>query len=116
MTTFGDPDFITHKAVGQHLALLTYHLANDDVIPFNVENYGVQMTKYLDELTELVKSENATSIDLSPLEAAIAVFNDSATAMTALVKEASTEDQYKVVNSKLRDFSRGFVSQGGLPT
>jgi len=117
MTTYGDPDFLAHKAVGQHLALLVYHLATDNIIPFNVENYGAQMTLYLDGLTELVESEGVTStIDLSPLEAAISTFNDSATAITSFMQTASTKEQYKAINAKLRDFSRGFVSQGGLPT
>jgi N-acetylated-alpha-linked acidic dipeptidase len=116
MTTYGDPDYLAHKAVGQHMALMVYHLASDDIIPFNVENYGVQMTLYLTELSELIESENATSVDLSPLEAAISTFNASASAMTSLIKTASTEADYKAINAKLRDFSRGFVSQGGLPT
>ncbi|KAH0832602.1 hypothetical protein AYO21_06004 [Fonsecaea monophora] len=117
MTTFGDPEFLTHKAVGQHLSLLVYHLANEDIIPFDVENYGVQMTLYLDELADLVESENATSsVDLSPLEAAISAFNASAQAFTSFVQTASTDADVKLANAKLRDFSRGFVSQGGLPT
>ncbi|KIW94076.1 uncharacterized protein Z519_05392 [Cladophialophora bantiana CBS 173.52] len=117
MTTYGDPDFLAHKAVGQHLSLLVYHLANDDIIPFDVENYGVQMSRYLGELTEFVESENATAVvDLSPLETAISTFNTSAEAMTSFIQAASTEADIKLVNSKLRDFSRGFVSQGGLPT
>ncbi|OQV03349.1 Transferrin receptor-like dimerization domain-containing protein [Cladophialophora immunda] len=117
MTTYGDPDFLAHKAVGQHLSLLVYHLANDDIIPFDVENYGLQMTRYLDQLTELIESENATAmVDLSPLETAISAFNSSAEAMASFIQAASTESDIKLANTKLRDFSRGFVSQGGLPT
>lgn len=115
MTTFGDPDYTTHKVMGQYLSLLAYHLAVDDIIPFNVENYGVQMTLYLEKLSDLVESENAT-VDLSPLEAAIETFNTSAAAITSFRSTASTPDEINLVNAKLRDFSRGFVSQGGLPT
>ncbi|ETI29254.1 hypothetical protein G647_01707 [Cladophialophora carrionii CBS 160.54] len=117
MKTFGDPYFTTHKAVGQHLAILVYHLANDAIIPFNVENYGIHLTSYLNDLRDLVESENATSsVDLSPLEDAIATFNASAAAITAFIQNSTTEADFKIINSKLRDFSRGFVSQGGLPT
>ena len=116
MTTFGDPDFITHKVVGQYLAVLMYHLANDEIIPFDVENYGIQMTLYLDALAEMLQSDNATSVDLSSLEAAIESFNTSATALTAMIQSASTDAEINSINAKLRDFSRGFVSQGGLPT
>ncbi|KIX00289.1 uncharacterized protein Z518_10428 [Rhinocladiella mackenziei CBS 650.93] len=115
MTTFGDPDFITHKVMGQYLSLLAYHLATDEIIPFNVENYGVQMTLYLEDLVEDIEAANAT-VDLSPLEAAITTFNASASALTSFMSSASTDEEIKLVNAKLRDFSRGFVSQGGLPT
>ncbi len=116
MATFGDPFFVTHKAIGQHLAILIYHLSSDDIIPFNVENYGVQLTSYLEDLTDLVASENATaSVDLSPLEAAISIFNTSASALTSFISTAATETDFKTANTKLRDFSRGFVSAGGLP-
>ncbi|EXJ96372.1 hypothetical protein A1O1_01498 [Capronia coronata CBS 617.96] len=115
MSTFGDPGFVTHKAIGQYLTLLTYHVATDPIIPFKVENYGVQMTLYLEDLAEDVASANAT-VDLSPLESAVTSFNTSAAALTQLIGSASTEEEIGLVNAKLRDFSRGFVSQGGLPT
>ena len=115
MTTYGDPGFRVHKAVGQHLALLVYHLAMNNIIPFNVENFGAPMTRYLDTLTTLVQNTTAT-VDLFQLEAAIATFNDSAAALTSFMQTAWTNAEYKLINAKLRDFGRGFVSQGGLPT
>lgn len=117
MSTFGDPGFVSHKVMGQFLTLLTYRLATDGIIPFDVENYGVEMTLYLDSLAEDIASANAAdTVDLSPLESAIATFNASAAALTALIDAASTDQEISLVNAKLRDFSRGFVSQGGLPT
>ncbi|KAJ4514588.1 hypothetical protein HRR78_005901 [Exophiala dermatitidis] len=115
MSTFGDPGFNTHKVMGQYLTLLTYHLANDAIVPFNVENYGVQMTLYLENLAKDIAAANAT-VDLSSLESAIATFNASAAAFTATLSSASTEEEISLVNARFRDFSRGFVSQGGLPT
>lgn len=120
MATFGDPGFVTHKAVGQYVALLLYHLASDPIIPFNVQNYGVQMTRYLDSLAS---SSSASSLDLTPLESAIAAFNTSADAMTSFIASAaasssssSSEQDIAAANAKLRAFARGFVSQGGLPS
>ncbi|EXJ79078.1 hypothetical protein A1O3_08579 [Capronia epimyces CBS 606.96] len=115
ISTFGDPGFVAHKAIGQYVTLLAYHLANDPIIPFNVENYGVQLTLYLETLADDIASANAT-VDLSPLESAVATFNASAAALTELINTASTEQEISFVNAKLRDFGRGFVSQGGLPT
>ena len=115
MTTYGDPDYITHKVIGQFVSILLYHLASDDIIPFDVENYGIELTKYYEDLLDTLEENNATSVDTGRLEEAIATFNQSASAMTELISSASTEEDYAQINSKLKLFSRGFTSQGGLP-
>ncbi|KLJ13444.1 hypothetical protein EMPG_11634 [Blastomyces silverae] len=117
MDTFGDPGFVYHKAMGQYLALLTYHLASDDIIPFDVTNYGPEFAKYLVTLKKTIEDSTVT-LDLSRLEAAIGVFNKAAAATTALREEAIKANDARLVdlvNAKFRDFERGFVSQGGLP-
>ncbi|PGH07769.1 hypothetical protein AJ79_06157 [Helicocarpus griseus UAMH5409] len=117
METYGDPGFGMHKAMGQYLALLAYHLATDDVIPFDVTNYGKQMAKYLEELKETIATSKVT-VDLSRLEAAIGVFNKASAAAAELKAQAEKQGDMNLVNlvnAKFRDFERGFVSQGGLP-
>ncbi|KAK2805671.1 hypothetical protein FQN51_009174 [Onygenales sp. PD_10] len=116
MSTYGDPGYLWHKAVGQYIALLAYHLASDDVIPFDVTNYGKEMTMYLDELQGVI-AESKLSVDVSRLEAAIGVFNKTAAAAAELkdqAMESGDVDLINLVNAKFRDFERGFVSQGGL--
>ena len=115
MNTFADPYYLYHKAMGQYLTLLTYHMANDEIIPFNVVNYGVEMTSYLTTLESAVRNSTGT-LDLSPLMSAIETFNASAVAFTDYKASATSASDIDNVNAKLRDFSRGFVSQGGLPT
>lgn len=115
MSTFGDVGYTQHKVMGQFLALLLYHLANDDIIPLDVENYGVQMTDYYETLLTTLETENATSVNTSRLEEAIATFNESAAAITSAISTASTEEEQATINTKLKLFSRGFVSSGGLP-
>jgi len=119
MATYGDPGFNTHKVMCRYLTLLAYELATREIIPFNVENYGVQMTSYLTELENTVEEggDNYTSLDLSPIRSAIESFNASAHAMSNVIASASPSDTETVnrINAKLRDYSRGFVSQGGLP-
>lgn len=120
MATFGDVGFNTHKVMCRYLSLLAYALATRDIVPLDVQNYGVQMTLYLADLEQTVKSggSNYTSLDLSSLRSAIGAFNTSAAAMAKLISSTSSSDvaTTNTINSKLRDFSRGFVSQGGLPT
>ncbi|KAI9170744.1 putative glutamate carboxypeptidase [Paramyrothecium foliicola] len=117
MATFGDPGFHQHRAVGQYLTLLAYHLADDEVLPIDVQNYGVELRAYYDDLSEFI-AENGASLDLSELSDAIDVFVGRAEEAKRLEQLAITlndQDLIKVVNHKYRDFQRGFISQGGLP-
>lgn len=118
MANFGDPGFKTHVVMGQYLGLLAYHLASEDLIPFDVTNYGVQMTAYLDELRSVIASSSMPDLDLTKIEDAIDTFNTTSSAAMELKAQAQgSSDQAFIdfVNAKFRDFERGFVSQGGLP-
>ena len=117
MATFGDPGFQTHKAIGQYLALLTYHLASDTVLPLEPGDYVPEFESYLEELNQTITSSNGT-VDISALTDAVAAFSDAVQGFNALRQEAiltNDTELLTVVNHKARDYSRGFVSQGGLP-
>lgn len=120
MSTYGDPGFATQKAMGQYLAILAYHLANDDLIPLNVNTFTTEMRKYYETLNSTIADAGASSgIDLSELASAIDSFDTVAstfmTALTAASEGLGDPSTINVLNSKLRDFHRGFTSQGGLP-
>jgi N-acetylated-alpha-linked acidic dipeptidase len=77
-----------------------------------------EFTTYLTALNSTIRSTNYT-IDLAPLTAAIGNFGTTAREFEALRSKAvQTNDTalLSVQNHKARDFSRGFTSQGGLPT
>lgn len=117
MATFGDPGFIHHKAMGQYLTLLAYHLASDPVLPLEPSNYVPEMEDYFAELKEVVASGDG-ELDLSALESAIETFKTYAKQfdeLRAQAVETNNAELIKVQNHKARDFSRGFTSQGGLP-
>ena len=117
MATFGDPGFHTHKAIGQYLTLLLYHLVSDPSLPLEPAAYTAELKTYLSELNTTIASTNGT-LDLTNLTEAISVFENSAQQFNELRAQAiSTNDTelLTVVNHKARDFSRGFTSQGGLP-
>ncbi|KAF2873054.1 glutamate carboxypeptidase 2 [Massariosphaeria phaeospora] len=117
MTTFGDPGFHTHKAIGQFLTLLLYHLASDSALPLEPADYIPELNTYLEELNETIASTNGT-LDLSALTSAISTFSTSALEFNDLRESAissNDSDLLTVTNHKARDFSRGFTSQGGLP-
>ena len=117
MATFGDVGFNTHKVMCRYLTLLAYELSTREIAPLNPQNYGARMTAYLTTLEGTIATggSNYTSLDLSPLQSAIATFNTSASAMNALIASSPDAATVDVINAKLRDYQRGFVSQGGLP-
>lgn len=117
MSTFGDPGFHVHASMGQYLALVAYHLASDDILPIDTQNYAVELRAYYDDLVEYAEEQGA-ELDLSELDAAIKVFKksaDEAKALELLAVERGDDDLKTIINHKYRDFQRGFISQGGLP-
>lgn len=101
----------------QYLALLTYSLASSELIPFDLPNYSAQMELYWDDLVATVDDAGA-DLDLSPLRASLDEFRGRADAVDQLAQRAAeTADAAlaREVNTRYRDFQRGFVSQGGLP-
>ncbi|KAK2748781.1 hypothetical protein FQN57_000362 [Myotisia sp. PD_48] len=120
MDKFADPGWHTHTAMGQYLGLVMYHLASDEVIPFQVTNYVTQMEKYYDDLAKYVAASTMKDLDITPIKDAICVFDAAAKKAAKLEKQAQHggHKRKKIVehlNSIYRDFERGFVSQGGLP-
>ncbi|KAL6711356.1 hypothetical protein ACN47E_005887 [Coniothyrium glycines] len=118
MATFGDPGFHTHKAMGQYLTLLAYHMVNDPILPLEPASYTAELSKYLSALNTTITASNFT-VDLTELTNSITTFQESAAQFSALRDQAVATDDttlLAVQNHKARDFSRGFTSQGGLPT
>lgn len=75
------------------------------------------MDSYYTDLLTTVSSASAT-LDTSALRAALDDFAQSAQQIDARRQQAvdtADPDLATLVNHKLRDFQRGFVSQGGLP-
>ncbi|TQN67361.1 putative glutamate carboxypeptidase [Colletotrichum shisoi] len=110
----------SHAAIGQYLALLAFHLADDEVLPIDVPNFAAELRAYLEDLVEYAEAEGAAAagLDLSELSDAVDVFAARADEVKALERLAVATDDtalIAVVNHKYRDFQRGFVSQGGLP-
>jgi N-acetylated-alpha-linked acidic dipeptidase len=119
MEKFGDPGFHTHKAMGQYLTLLLYHMVSDEVVPLEPSGYVSELNTYLEALEEEIGASNFTTIDLSNLTAAISTFETSAKQFADLRDQAVVSNDTELItvqNHKARDFSRGFTSQGGLPT
>jgi len=116
MSTFGDPGFHHHEAMGKYLSLLAYNLATAELLPFNLPNYADQMDLYFDELSEVISSSSG-NLSVTELRDAIDTFRVQANEIVQLSEQAVSSNDTElisVVNHKFRDFQRGFTSQGGL--
>lgn len=124
MKTFGDPGFLVHKAVGQYLSLLIYHLASDTIIPFDLDTYR----KYVgywnrDFLSGSINNQPDAGalqklLNFTALKSAETGFAQRAKDFINFTGQGGFQDDERMVdiaNGKLRDFQRAFASQGGLP-
>ena len=118
MSTFGDPGFRLHTAIGQVLSLILYHIADDALIPWDIPNAATVLQAYVSELNETVADSDFPDLDISPIVDAVAEFAKQAAHIATVATQAVGFNDsviLAVVNSKFRDFSRGFASAGGLP-
>lgn len=119
MTEFADPGFHLHVAMGQFVTLLTYHIADDPLIPWDLPTAGSALREiFVDFEEQLEEVFSEYEVDLSPLDNAVAAFEKAAERIAVIAEQALANNDtvlLEVVNSKYRDFSRGFVSAGLLP-
>ena len=74
MDRFGDPaSFQYHKAMAQVWALLILALADEELLPFNLEDYANAVKGYVDDLEEYAKTKGAEKerLDLTSLHGAV---------------------------------------------
>ncbi|KAF2186280.1 Zn-dependent exopeptidase [Zopfia rhizophila CBS 207.26] len=118
MSKFGDPGFRIHTAMGQWLSLILYHIADDPLIPWDLPNAAMVLDSYLSELNETISESDFPELDISPLASAIEEFTKQAENIAKVAEQARSFNDtmlLSVVNTRYRDFSRGYASAGGLP-
>lgn len=93
-------------------------MVNDPVLPLEPAGYISELKTYYTALNRTISATNYT-VNLAPLTTAMDSFAVAAREFETLrTKAVQTSDTalLTVQNHKARDFSRGFTSQGGLPT
>ncbi|KAM0212602.1 hypothetical protein ACHAQI_004557 [Fusarium lateritium] len=119
MTEFADPGFHLHVAMGQFVTLLTYHIADDPLIPWDMDHAGSALRDIFEDLEEKLEERFSDfDVDLSPLDDAVAAFEAAGKKIGTLAKQALALNDTVLlgaINAKYRDFSRGFASAGLLP-
>jgi N-acetylated-alpha-linked acidic dipeptidase len=118
MSTFADPEFKIHTAMGQVFSLILYHIADDAIIPWDLPNAAIVLQAYYSELNDTVADSDLTGLDISPIGTAIEEFTVQSKNIAAAAQSATVFNNtvmMQVINAKYRDFARGFASAGGLP-
>ncbi|KAF2836477.1 N-acetylated-alpha-linked acidic dipeptidase [Patellaria atrata CBS 101060] len=123
MSTFADPGFKIHKAVGQYITLLAYHLADDPLLPFDLDAYGRNLNYWARDVVGMTTGmpnvgQVQQAINLTTLIDAARNFQRVANDFEELTRQPQfLNDATKVAlaNKKLKDFQRVFVQKSGLP-
>ncbi|RYN90237.1 putative glutamate carboxypeptidase [Alternaria tenuissima] len=123
MKSMVDPDFAIHATVGRFIALLAYHLADDALIPFDMDTYARNINYWIRELVgeTMGMPDSGTvqrQIKMSELAAAGRRLRQVATDFTDRISDPSFLDnaaRLQKANRVMKDVQRLFVRQEGLP-
>jgi len=113
-TKFADPDFVYEQQMSRILGLEVIRMANADVLPYDYEAYGQEITAYIDSAKTKAEHKPATKgVSFAAALAAAKLLTDSGASARAAGRDASTD--VARLNSALRLTERQFLLPGGLP-
>lgn len=125
MKTLIDPDFSIHAAAGQFVTLLAYHLADDPLIPFDIETYARNVNYYVRDLVQETHNwggEDVNNVQLQTaieeLVAAARKFQQVAnhfSEVTAQQEFLGDATKVRGANDRMKQLGRLFVRPQGLP-
>lgn len=121
MRYFGDPNFTYSVAITQVFGTLVLRLADADILPFDYEEYGEAIQKYLSDLQEEVEqSEFGGKLLFADAMQATRRFTDAARVLDQRTVEmtrgeSSQAEHLENVNEALVEVERDFLLPDGLP-
>ncbi len=121
MQHFGDPSFKYSVAAAQIFGLLTLRLADADIFPFDYEDYGKAILKYLHDLEEETKKNHLSDkLQFEDTTKAATKFTETARSLGQKLAELNASgiaDQGRLatVNHALLEVERNFLLEKGLP-
>lgn len=121
MQNFGDPTFKYSVAAAQVFGTLALRLADADILPFEYEDYGKAIQKYLRDLEEEMKKNNAADkLQLDDATKSAVKFTDTARLLSQKLAEVSASGlsdpgRLSTVNHALLEVERNFLLTNGLP-
>jgi N-acetylated-alpha-linked acidic dipeptidase len=111
---FGDPDFLYEQQMARIYGLELLRMASADVLPYDYENYGKEITVYLDAARSKSKERfGDKSPDFSTALDGARHLQDAGTKI--LVKQRKVLAATDRMNVKLREAERALLIPEGLP-
>ena len=111
---FGDPDFVYEQQMARIFGLEALRMADADVLPYDYEEYGKEVTVYLDGAKKRAESKfGEHGLDLSAVTAATKHFQDAGAKISA--KQKNPPRDTARLNQALRGAERALLVPEGLP-
>jgi len=111
---FGDPDFVYEQEMARVFGLEVVRMAGADVLPYDYEEYGKEITAYLDAAKRRADDKFGThSVDFDAVNAAARHFQSAGTKVLARQKNPPADATR--LNDALLATERALLVPQGLP-
>jgi N-acetylated-alpha-linked acidic dipeptidase len=111
---FGDPDFVYEQEMARVFGLEVLRMADADVLPYDYEEYGKEISAYLDTAKKRAESKfGEHGLDLGAVNAAAKHFQEAGAKI--LAKQKNPPRDLVRLNQALRSAERALLVPEGLP-
>jgi len=111
---FGDPDFVYEQEMARIFGLEAVRMADADVLPYDYEEYGKEVSAYLDAARKRAEAKfGGRVLDFGPVNAAAHHFQTAGARM--LAKQKNPPRDVAALNQALRGAERALLVPQGLP-
>ena len=111
---FGDPDFVYEQQMARVFGLEALRMADADVLPYDYEEYGKEVSAYLEAAGKRAESKfGAHALDFGVVNAAAKHFQDAGAKIMSKQKNPPRDPAR--LNQALRSAERGLLVPEGLP-
>ena len=111
---FGDPDFVFEQEMARVFGLEALRMADADVLPYDYEEYGKEISAYLDTARKRAEGKFGNgALDLNAVTAAAKRFQEAGAKM--LAKQKNPPPDAARLNRALRGAERALLVPEGLP-
>ncbi|HTW58331.1 MAG TPA: M28 family metallopeptidase [Terriglobales bacterium] len=111
---FADPDFVYEQQMARILGLEALRMADADVLPFDYEEYGKEISAYLEAAGKRAEDKFGDhTLDFGAVNAAARHFESAGA--KALARQKNPPRDTERLNQALRETERALLSPQGLP-